>query len=380
MSHLNRLETFNTSRESIFMNPDYDLNGMRVLVDNSGSILSKGREREVKLAVSAIAALTGHVGKLKIGRPRGGTSFADVVTEVSSEMSDGEKLVVITDGDDTTSKRHWSYSDPQGIHSEGYYDRKRKALLDHLESTTKAEIFLVGIGTEVKDLIRMAAEPGRRIQCSHIVESTSENDIAKIVKTTISASARDVDVSGRIIELSAEGCEFAELNEEEQARFDTARPMISYNHEFLTSSEIRSIIEESMNAVPSTAVDEKLSRTAILWFLGEMAHRNDSMAGALLGSRKQSVFEDPIPMNGAWNRYLNQVLSMLVNKILVRDAEQDEVTYDINGVKFKYFKVRPYKLQKVSADAIDEIKNDSGWACNLSSLKRRPAGKRKRDQ
>lgn len=97
MLHLNACYTFADTTTTVLTN-EWKRGGITVLADISSSIVQENRLSEVKLAVSAVAALTGFPGRIPLPAPGGSTALADAAEKISSGLEEEDKLLVITDG------------------------------------------------------------------------------------------------------------------------------------------------------------------------------------------------------------------------------------------------------------------------------------------
>jgi len=126
------------------------------------------------------------------------------------------KLLIITDGDDTQSnivpcntynkKKVWPV-DSDGVeivfprkpqkknhksekHRKAYRNRLRKFCVRYIEWAYGGDIHLIGMGEEVKALIKIASRCGKRMHVGHIEDGTDAETIAKVIRTVRSLPPR----------------------------------------------------------------------------------------------------------------------------------------------------------------------------------------------
>lgn len=414
MLYLNTAYAFTTHIHdpALCQNTELKDHGADTYIDHSSSMRDgndgRGHVSELKLSVSAIAAMSGFAGKIRIGNIGGGTSLADVAVEAAKRNTTG-KIIFITDGDDTCSKVKFFDEPPLHIphtleEKEAYQDRKRAALLDFIEKTTQADVWLLGIGGEVAKLVAMAAKKGRRINVAHVERGNTASQVTSVIKAMVNAptrrpvvaadqgdaaapAAEDETPAVEVIRVGAPACTEHEATEEEVRTVERAALNIAVDGS-ITVDELKSRMElgETMDLDVPT-FDKNLARTAVLWFLHELAKGRDDgtavgdlgLPGTLLGGMR-SVFEDPGTKSN-WGTYLNKYLNRLSTKqcsILVRGAKlKGPITYELgDGLKHGPFKeVTPYRLNdKIETEVIVALLEETEWAPAQSALSRRTPG------
>jgi hypothetical protein len=385
--HLNEFTCFNDQIHEVMINPEQKDGGIHLLTDVSDSINQMGRVSEVKLGVGAIAAVTGHVGALKlaaIGRP---TSLVDAARVVAARIKPKSKMVIITDGD-TNSDKTWQFATPKpdqpnhGAKQElwdsyneelaKWHDAKREAVLAELERMfdIDVEIHLVGVGEEVKKLIHKACKPGRRFKASHLSGKSTAAQVTTVIRTTLESAPRDKEAEVQAIEIDAPlAKDFEATAEQAAATLNSAGWVTTAGG--LAPNEVKAVIEEIEKAL-DMPVDKAAGRTALLWFFEQICKRGEPLAGGLLGGKTTHVFVDPAyPSQSLWHSYLNKMLTRL-KPLVAQHPKVDSVTYDMEGVTFKYTKVNTYSLtEKLSAEVIGVLKADREWCpeeCTLTKV------------
>lgn len=174
--------------------------GTCILVDNSYSMSS--RTRELGAVMEDLRKKCGVTEvEMPTSVPDGSTALADSAHKFAKGLKTATFLVV-TDGDDTSSKKHFNFPKPASykktwkVHngrrypSQRWLNAKREAVLDFLEKTLKAKIVLLGMGDGAKKLIRAASRKGRRINCAYIADGDANVDITKIMDAACDEAAR----------------------------------------------------------------------------------------------------------------------------------------------------------------------------------------------
>jgi hypothetical protein len=413
MLYLNSAHAFTTHIHDtpLLMNPVIKSGGAKAMVDHSSSMRDgndgRGHVTELKLSFSALLAMSGWAGKASLGTIGGGTSLGDVAVEAAKDTTSG-KIIFITDGDDTCSKVKFfeEAAPPPGSTNEEYEeynDRKRAALLDFIEKTTQADVWLLGVGGEVAKLVAMAAKPGRRINVAHVQRGNTASEVTSVIKAMVNApprrpvaaaaaadpaaAAEEETPAMEVIRVGAPACTEHEATEAEVRSVERAALNIAIDGS-VTVDELKARMEtcEAMDLGAPT-FDKKLARTAVLWFLHELAKGRDDgtsvgdlgLPGTLLGGMR-SVFEDPGTKSN-WGTYLNKYLNRLSGKqceVLIRGAKlKGPITYELgDGLKHGPFKdVTPYRLNdKIETAVVVALLEETDWAPAQSALSRRTPG------
>ena len=257
-----------------------------------------------------------------------------------------------------------------------WVEKKCDALLAHLEATTKAEIFLVGVGDEVKKFIALACKPGRRIKCAQLDANSSAATVATVMKATFNSTRRDSDVAVPVIHINAPACLDHMATSEETLVVSNGAWQVTAGDE-LSPSDIKASIEE-VEAALDMPVNKRLARTAIFYFLDQISKAGHPLAGSLIGGRTSHIFVDPAyPGQSPWHSYINKVLTRLTKNILKQHKATDEpVVYDMDvgggqTRSFKYSKVVTYSLQSnITPALIDAVRDHTEWCPPEDQLKK----------
>lgn len=226
--------------------------GMVVLIDASGSM--RDFQGEMKLCASALKCITSTQGRWNLPEPSGCTALVDAVDAIVAMNLDGvTKIVVLTDGEDTSSKvtrlikafdvngtpefqdmpprphkwqawldsvkkmpynKYYALSDLDKAalmqqytdYTKASHDRRNEAVALHL-SHIGVEIHITGIGKEVKDFVATCAKAGPNIYTAHVEKGASAESIGAIVATSVRRSrggSRDTVTATNATQLSAQ--------------------------------------------------------------------------------------------------------------------------------------------------------------------------------
>ena len=213
---------FSDGLELLYENPDIkpeDDDLAVVIIDRSGSMHK--RQTEMKLIISAIKCMTKTSG-WNVPESKGPTALIDSVNEVVGENpSRVKRVIIISDGDDNKSKKqklihailqdgspeyrdlpdmplgYVEYMNVKRGPGEKYdsYDtykhrvlhQRREAVVRHIDNIG-AEVFVVGVGNEVKDFINLCASAGSKINTALVETSATAEDIGAVMTTVIKNS------------------------------------------------------------------------------------------------------------------------------------------------------------------------------------------------
>ena len=220
-----------------------DQEAMGVLLDASGSMERK--QNEVKLILSALKCMTNTMGCFNAPAPAGPTAIVDSVNSLGADDMDMikgvKKLVVITDGEDNASvverviKCFTDAGDPELVdlpkwpetgkvqkwaefhregerytkaqylalpvetrdalrseHSAWFNGRKEaraSAVAAHLDALN-IDMFVVGLGAEVKTFISECAKPGRGLRTAHINTGSNAEDVGAVMTSVVRRKRR----------------------------------------------------------------------------------------------------------------------------------------------------------------------------------------------
>jgi hypothetical protein len=360
--HCNRYLDFSDGEVYLWTNPVQKDDGANLAFDVSGSMAS--RLSELKLTRSMFFAVFNVQDRhpIKIG---GATDILGAVKQLFALMGVNEKLVVVTDGDDTV----WKWADPTPSEPGGT-DRRRSSLLDEIEKTSNAEIFLVGVGNEVKNFLKVATGPGRRMQVAHVPDGADARTVSTVLKTGLNATKRVANAPYTLISIDAPATSLVESTDEERAAVVDGAATLSIHGEVVSVDEFKKMVEEAETSVGSQDVDLTYARACLLWFFAEIAKVKKPLPAALLGAKYNHVFADPAAIGKKTNlhTHLNKMCSRLSGKVLKQHAKT-AISVEVEGARYNYTDVCGYTLVQVDEGVIDAAMAD-GWALPQSGLVR----------
>lgn len=391
--HLNRFIVFNDNVKRVFTNPDFKEDGTTVACDVSGSMNSA--MAELKLCLSALGAMTGCKHELVVPGINGLTSLADMADEVSKDLGPNEKFMILTDGEDTSSKG-WSFAEPQPVAPEhgakqeiweSYYEQckewkeqRREAMIKYLEDVTQAEVFLLGIGKEVKDFIKTAAKAGRRCRVAHIDRGANVKQISSVVAACARAPKRKAAEATTVITVDAPEAQAFVPTDEQAATVQANTAYVAIGGNALTPQNVKDYIERAESNINMSSVDKGKARASVLWFMGQQKKGGEPLAGALLSGKKAHVFADPgKPDNTGFHTYCAKLLSALDKQVL-KQHPKAATTYNFEGQIFSYKEANTYSvLDSISDDVVNTLLGEEGWAAKQSELQKvAPKGQKRK--
>ena len=391
--HLNRFIVFNHDVKRVFTNPDFKEDGTTVACDVSGSM--NAALSELKLCLSALGAMTGCKHELVVPAINGMTSLADMASDVSKELGPNEKFMILTDGEDTSSVL-WNFPEPQPVrpelgakpeiwaayctHEKEWKERRREAMVKYLEDVTQAEVFLLGIGKEVKDFINTAAKAGRRCRVAHIDRGSTVKQISSVVAACARAPKRSAGRAFTVITVEAPEAKEYEPTDEQAAAVQANTAYVAIGGTALTPQNVRDFVERAECNIVMSSVDKPKARAALLWFMNQQRSHGEPLAGALLSGKKAHVFTDPgSPDNTGFHTYCAKMLSALDKQVL-KQHPKVATTYNFEGQLFSYKEVNTYSvLDSVSTEVIAALLCEEGWAAKQSDLQKvAPKGQKRK--
>lgn len=365
--HCNRYLDFNHGEVYLYINPVQKPDGANFAFDSSGSMGTRLSEVKMIRSMFFAAFNVQHRHPIQIG---GGTSIADAVKQLSGLMGSEETLVVVTDGVDLDSTS-WKFIDPTPSEFGGG-DRRLASLLDYLEKTSNARIFLVGVGREVKDFLRVAIAPGRRMQVASVPDGADAKTVATVLKTGLNAPKRVADAPYTLISIDAPATSLIEATEEEQTAVSDGAATISIGsvQALLSVDEFKKLVEDIETAIALPGVDLKYARACLLWFFAHIIKVGKPLPGAIVGAKYNHAFSDPAAVGKKTNihYHLNKMCSDLSGTVLRQHAKTN-TSDEIEGRLFKFTEVNRYTLYRVDQAVIDTAMAD-GWAMPQSALVR----------
>ena len=216
--------SFNKDMQIIYEAPEPGDDKTIVIIDSSGSMGAK--ESEMKLIVSALKCMSNTRGMWNLPKAKGPTALLDTVDKtVERNISGVKKIIIVSDGDDNSSTKdkvinaiaeggapefcclpslplqfsQWLGNQSQESSSlvdiQNEYqtyvtealDKRREAIVTHFNHIG-VELFVVGVGKEVKDFIKKCSSKGRNINTALIEVGNTAKEIGAVMSTVIKRS------------------------------------------------------------------------------------------------------------------------------------------------------------------------------------------------
>lgn len=382
---LNSLEPFNGD---INLPPSYTAppdkfhpQGKVCILDRSGSMGSQ--EEEFKLTLSMIKALSDLDAIPPVPKPTGNTNLIGKIKKIVERPDFGEQeLVIVTDGLDNQHDINdfqvgvTESGEPRMInikqdnypsHDE-YMRARQEAILDYL-AYIGAQVHIIGIGNEVKELLKMAAS--RPMTVAHVPRHATASQVATVVGAAISivrdAAVATADFStaeehvaatdARIITVeNLCGQPVAKLEQVEAIESDAARVYVgddvfnidTFKEAFAKAEDAASIIECA----------KKYTRGVVMWLLN-LSLIQGKVPGAVIGGKLAKIFEPP---EGAGEWKVNKLLSELKTVGIVTAQKEDKIEFVMNGCSRTFTKVECYEASPRASHLVAQLAGDSEWA------------------
>ena len=376
----------------------YHKRGKIVIVDRSASMSSL--DDEFRLVMSMIKALAGLERDITVPKPGGSTNLIGKIQSiVESGSLKEQELIVVTDGCDNAHeiKEIQIGVDDNGQevnvvldnsgHYETYMKKRQDAILKYLEFLG-CQVHLIGIGNEVKNLLKMAAP--HRMTVAHINNGASSEEIANVVNAAIritrSYALTETDAETGT-ETSAENHAQARiinagnlagihpLSQEDVTMIEQNSERIHVTDDVLTIESFKMTFEEA-EAIALTDVNNEAKRytRGVVLFLMNLSLTQGAVPGAAIGGKYSKIFAPP---TGVTRWPVNQLLSELKKQKLMTSTRYEKVTFVHDKKTRNFNKVECYELVPSVRPLIPDLLADS-WTVPPDQLVKVDT-KRKRD-
>ncbi len=403
--HINAILSFNGAIDlpaSYIAPPDKrHPKGKVIILDRSGSM--EAQEDEFKLVLSMCKALGGLDVVPPVPKPTGRTNLIGMIKKIVEDPNFGEQeLIIVTDGEDNQN----DINDFQvGVDENGeprmvtinkddypskaeYARARQEAILDYLEFIG-AQVHIVGIGNEVKGLLKMAAS--RPMTVAHVPRHANASQVATIVGAAIQI-VRDTAVAVADFSTSEEhgaatdarivtvdnlcGQPAAEAEQVAAIASDAARVYVG--DDAYTVETFKAAVAAAEDATPIAEAAKKYTRGVVMWLM-KLSLTQGKVPGAAIGGKFSKVFEAPEDA-GEWK--VNKFLMELKNRgILVAGKQEEKVQFVLEGVTRNFTKVVCYEAAPRAAHLVQQMADDAEWATPESELVQKDKKKkRKREE
>lgn len=371
--------------------------GKIVLLDCSSSM--RGHQEEFKLTLSMLKALAGMPAMPPVPSPAGSTNLIGKVRKIVEAGDLGEQeLVIVTDGLDNNHEFSafqvgvTESGEPRVVHvkpddfddNDEYMRARQDAILQHLEYLG-ANVHLIGVGNEVKELLAMAAS--RRMTVAHLPRGSSAADVASVVTAAMSTvrSAplpRDDFATAEMHAAAAESrvvtvenlCGHSPVEEEEAQALVKSAALVYVGDDAFSVEAFKCTFAAAEDAAAVPECARKYTRAVVMWLLGiALDNGNTPMPGAAIGGR----FPVFAPPEGPGDWPVNKLLFQLRVAGLLTSEKKDVVTMVIQGHSRNFKDVACYAAAPRAAHLVKIMAGDADWAVPPGALIQK-AQKRKR--
>jgi hypothetical protein len=371
--------------------------GKVCVVDRSGSM---GRqEEEFKLTLSMVKALSGLDTVPPVPSPTGHTNLIGKIKKVVESPDFGEQeLIIITDGLDNQHDINdfqvgvTESGEPRMINIkesnypdfDAYMCARQEAILDYL-AYIGAQVHIIGIGNEVKQLLKMAAS--RPMTVAHVPFRATASQVATIVGAAISivrntsvsvadfatteehtaeAEARIIAVDNLCGQLAAE--------DEQVAAIQNDASRVYVGDDPFDADTFKKAFSRAEDAASIVDCARKYTRGVVMWLLA-LSLTQGKVPGAVIGGKLAKVFEPPADA-GEWK--VNKLLSELKKVDIVTGKKEENVELVVSGRSRLFHKVECYEVTPRAAHLVPQMATDPGWATPEADLVQK-GSKRKRE-
>lgn len=365
----------------------FDPKGKICVVDRSHSMVYQ--EEEFKLTLSMVKALSGLDSVPPVPKPSGSTNLIGKIKKIVEDPDFGEQeLIIVTDGLDNQHDINdfqvglTESGEPQMINikqenynnQEDYMRARQEAILDYL-TFIGAQVHLIGIGNEVKQLLKMAAS--RPMTVAHVPRSATASQVAtvvgaaiKIVRDTV-VCATDFSTpeehatasDARIITVeNLCGQPFAEQEQVERIERDAGLVYIGDDAFTVESFKKAFAAAEDASAIAEEA--KKYTRGVVMWLM-KLSLTHGKVPGAIIGGKFAKVFAPP-ESAGDWK--VNKLLSELKKIGILEGKKEEELQFVVENHSRTFTKVECYEAAPRATHLVRQVADDSEWATPEASL------------
>ena len=283
---------------------------------------------ELKLAYSAVWAFSNAPYRAPLPKLGGSTNLYGKVRQLADggELDD-QGLVVITDGRDNSKEDTFiaGKNDDGSLRTvkvvrgdyeddEAYMMARQVAILDYI-AFVGGKVHLIGIGNEVKGIVKLAAR--RKMTVGHIKKGANASEVANVVQASIGTTRDDSiphcvgyssreeyesAVDARIITID-NLCGHVPLPAEQVAAIERDAASVVIGSEAFTVETFKKAVEMAEESCGIDDHQKKYTRGVLLWFMREGFLQKQktsdtsmpvtSIPGALIGGKHGKIAEPP---------------------------------------------------------------------------------------
>lgn len=362
----------------------YHKKGKIVIVDRSASMSSL--EHEFRLVMSMVTALAGLDRDITVPKPNGSTNLIGKIQSiVESGSLKQQELIVITDGLDNAHDINKIQigvdDDGQEVtvtldnsgHYETYMKERQDAILKYLEFLG-CQVHLIGIGNEVKNLLKMAAP--HRMTVAHINNGASSEEVANVVNAAIritrsyaltetdaetgaetgAGTSAETHAQARIIN-AGNLAGIHPLSQEDVTMIEQNSERIHVTDDVVTIESFKMAFEEA-EAITLTDVNNEAKRytRGVVLFLMNLSLTQGAVPGAAIGGKYSKIFAPP---TGVTHWPVNQLLSELKKQKIMTSTRYEKATFVHDNKTRNFNKVECYEVVPSVRPLIPDILADS---------------------
>ena len=376
--HVNSVFTFDSSYATLWSNPEKKANGKIVLVDTSKSM--QCNYRELRLCLGMVKALAGLETLPALPEAKGTTNLLGLLLHLI-ELGVGEQeFLVVTDGMDNGDLRKIQ----TGVDAEGgplyteldksspsYLRDRQAAILAFMTEVIRANVHLIGVGNEVKDLLAMAAT--RPMTVAHVPQNASAHEVASVLNAAVRTSPRATDgaVGGslpvRIITIdNLEGHEA--VAEEVVEKVERAADGIAICNDALSAEQVKSLFESAEQSASIRETARPYTRAVVLWLM-KRAFRHGPIPGAFVGGKRGALFDPPPCSTYDWR--VNQLLYQLRLAGVLASTKEEHVHLELEGILRTFHKVECYRASERARAHVEALSADRDFCVPEEELVRK---------
>ena len=362
--------------------------GKIVVLDRSHSM--KDQEDEFKLVLSMIKALGGLESVPPVPSPTGSTNLIGMIKKIVEDPNfDEQELVIVTDGEDN---QHDINEFLVGVTDDGeprtvninkdnysstaeYMRARQEAILDFF-GHIGAQVHIIGIGNEVKEVLKMAAS--RPMTVAHVPRHATPAQVATVVGAAINI-VRDTAVApadsfstaeehgaatdARIITVdNLCGQPPAELEQVAAIASDAERVYVG--DDAFTVDSWKAVFDAAEEKASIAECAKKYTRGVVMWLM-KLSLAQGKVPGATIGGKFAKVFEPP---EGAGEWKVNKLLSELKDMGILSGKQEDKIQFVVEGVSRNFTKVVCYEAAPRAAHLVQQMADDAEWATPEAEL------------